>query len=284
MSTLTLDDMPKHSVWPARLLGLEPWEPRRKSVDEVVREYEGEKWGPLLQKVREIGRPVSCAEVDEWSVGSLPAMFCSAGDTFELLPPMTALDRHVDMAESAIRPYLPASALVELGAGYGSVILALARRAPLSGTPMMAGEFTDSGTALIATLAAAQGSAVAAGRCDFRSPQITPMAIPPGAVIFTSHAVPYVPWLEMTFVDALSSFRPKAVIHLEPCYEHCDPRTLLGLMRRRYIEVNGYNRNLATLLHIAEDAGTINILEERPALFGTNALLPASLLVWSPVN
>lgn len=44
----TLDDLPRFSPWPARLLGLEPWGQRTKSSDEILREYEHENWGPLL--------------------------------------------------------------------------------------------------------------------------------------------------------------------------------------------------------------------------------------------
>ena len=53
-------------------------------------------------------------------------------------------------------------------------------------------------------------------------------------------------------------------------------------MRRRYIEVNDYNTNLLTVLRDARDAGTIQILEERAAVFGANPLLPASVLTWAP--
>jgi hypothetical protein len=53
-------------------------------------------------------------------------------------------------------------------------------------------------------------------------------------------------------------------------------------MRQRYIEVNDYNTNLVTLLREHQKRGLIKIIEERPAVFGLNALLAASLLVWAP--
>jgi hypothetical protein len=67
------------------------------------------------------------------------------------------------------------------------------------------------------------------------------------------------------------------VVHFEPCYEHCDRQTLLGLMRQRYFEVNDYNTNLSTLLHEAENQALVRILEEKPAIVGSNPFLVASL-------
>ena len=45
------------------------------------------------------------------------------------------------------------------------------------------------------------------------------------------------------------------MIHIEPCYEHCEGKTLLGLMRRRYIQVNDYNTNLVTVLREQSERG-----------------------------
>jgi hypothetical protein len=53
-------------------------------------------------------------------------------------------------------------------------------------------------------------------------------------------------------------------------------------MRRRYIEINGYNTNLATLLHQEQDAGNIRIIEERPNMFGKNPFFSASVIAWKP--
>ena len=71
-------------------------------------------------------------------------------------------------------------------------------------------------------------------------------------------------------------------MHLEPRYEQCDRHTLLGHLRRRYIQVNDYNTNLVALLHDQQDRGLIRILEERPTVFGMNPLLAASVIAWIP--
>jgi hypothetical protein len=103
-------------------------------------------------------------------------------------------------------------------------------------------------------------------------------------VIYTSHAAQSVPRLSAAFVDGLSALSPSAVIHIEPCFEHTGGKTLLGLLRRRYIEMNDYNTNLITILHEQRERGTIDIVEERPAVFGSNPLLAASVIVWRPLR
>jgi hypothetical protein len=181
-------------------------------------------------------------------------------------------------------PYLPAAALVELGAGYGSMIIDLARRAAFQDTPVFGGELTTSGTSLIAMIADAESVPVQAGRCDLTSAPVTTFAIPPKAVIYTSYAAQYIPRLSQSFVDSLAALEPAAVVHIEPCYEHCEGKTLLGLMRRRYIQVNDYNTNLVTVLREQCEFGAIEIVEERPAVFGSNPLLAASVIVWRPLE
>jgi len=280
----SLNDLPRFSPWPARLLGLEPWEPKRKTPQEVTREYEHEKWGPLLEKVRAAGREVLIDEVDEWMLSPLPPALCWLSDRLELMPPMEAHHIHLNLVAELVESYLPAAALVELGAGYGTVILSLAKRKSGIGLPLMAGEYTASGVELIRELSKAQGLAMQTAPCDFFSPQITDLDIPPEAIIFTSFAVCCVSQLSSDFVKAILRLQPKVVMHLEPCYEHCDNTTLLGLMRRRYIDVNDYNTNLVTLLYEHQKQGSLRILVEKPLVFGVNPLLTASVIVWSPTD
>lgn len=277
----TVNDLPRFSPWPSRLLGFEPWQQRRKTPQEVTREYELEKWGPLLARVKDAGRSITLDQVEAWVSGDQSHVLCSIGDELELLTPREVRDRYLAIVDDVLRRYVPASALVELGCGYGGVLLALAQRHPFREMSMLAGEFAPSGVELVRHLAALQGSAVTAAACDFSLPRITTLDVPPDALILTSYAVHYVPTLSPDFVTTVAAWRPRAVVHLEPCYEHCDGNTLLGLMRRRYVEVNDYNTNLVTVLRESERRGAIKIVEERPAVFGENPLLAASIVVWT---
>lgn len=282
MAPYTIDDLPRFSPWPARLLGLEPWEQRHKTPEEILREYEDEKWGPLLERLRAAEREIAIEEVDGWAREGSTASLCSIGERLELLSPREAHARYLNLVEDVLKEFLPASALVELGAGYGSIILALATRGPFAQMRVMAAEYAPSGVELLRCIAKGQRLEIEVGHCDFASSWVADMTIPQGALIFTSFATPYVPRLSPDFVKALCTYRPQAVVHLEPCYEHCNSQALLGLLRRRYIQVNDYNTNLVTLLHDQQERGLIRILEERPTVFGMNPLLAASVIAWIP--
>jgi hypothetical protein len=73
--------------------------------------------------------------------------------------------------------------------------------------------------------------------------EVLEMADPP-IVVFTAHAIKQLPRSTVVF-DNLFRYREKiqAVFHFEPLYQLQD-ETLLGLMRRRYAEMNDYNRDL----------------------------------------
>lgn len=193
-----------------------------------------------------------------------------------------AHSRYRDFVAETLKPWLDASAIVELGAGYGSVIVDLARRPEFAGIPAYGLDLTPAGAELIGRMSAAEGVNVNSGLCDMLARDVTDTAIPEGALIYTSYAAHYEPRHSESFVEGIAAMRPRAVILIEPCHEHCDDATLLGLLRRRYIEVNDYNTNLVTLLHEQSEAGKVKILDERKAAFGPNPLLAASVIVWEP--
>jgi hypothetical protein len=279
-----LNDLPRTSPWPARLLGLDPWRPPARTTKELSREFGVDKWGSLLQKARECTRELTVSEVDSWRLGDAPTTCAAVGAK---LVPMAALDahrQHLRIIQRTLKPYCPAGALVELGAGYGSIILALASRFGFRELPIAAGELTKSGLLLLDRLAKDMGLSVLSGQCDLTAKPITKLSIPNDAIIFTSYALHYVPTISRRFVNDIIGLRPRVVVHFEPCYEHCGSDTLLGLMRRRYIEINGYNTNLATILRDEQRCGRIRILREDPAVMGANPLLPASVIAWSPVS
>ena len=266
------------------MVGTEPWEQRVKNRVEIEREYQLEKWGSLLVKVEESPWPLRLADLDLIMQGGDELVICADGaDLFE----MTARDAHLryrDFVANILKDYLPATALVELGAGYGSVIVDLARRPEFAGIPAFGLELTPAGTQLIKLMAAAENVSVTAAECDMLARNVTDAPVPAGSLIFTSYAAYYEPQLRKSFLDGLAAMRPRAVVLIEPCYEHCDDSTLLGLLRRRYIEVNDCNTNLATLIHQESEAGSVKILDERKAAFGPNPLLAASVIVWEPAE
>ena len=277
----SVNDLPLFSSWPARLLGLESWEKKIKTPQEVTREFEYETWGPLLETVKKTDKFLRVEDVDEMVFHDTQVFLCSVGNHLTMLNYQDAQKKYLNLFEKILKKYLPASALIELGAGYGSVLIPLARGKSFSNVPVYAGEYTASGIELIQMLSKREKKQIITGHCDFNLPGFLDFEIPPGGIIFTSFSAHYLPKVTEKFVDSFLSLNPKVIINVEPCYDHFTGDTLIDLMRRRYIEVNDYNRNLVTLLKDCEREGKIKILEELPLLFGTNPLLPASILVWT---
>ena len=176
----------------------------------------------------------------------------------------------------------PQTVSLELGCGYGSVILGLARKASFQDIPYFAADFTRTGPELAELIGRQESITLITGRADLRSNPVTEMDLPPGSIIYTAYAAQYVEPLGSAFVDGLIALKPKVVVHVEPVFEHCDPATLLGLLRQRYIQANGYNRNLSTILHDHERQGSLEIIHESVPGFGPNPLLAASVIAWRP--
>lgn len=281
MKISSLNELPKFSKWPARLLGTESFESKEKTADEIAREFGKEKWGALLEKFKQ--NPGSrLDDVDRWSAGEQSMTLASVD---EHIVEMTAEESHeayIAFIENALAPHLPASALVELGCGYGSVILGLARKAAFQDLPYFAADITATGPELASLIAEQETIKLATGRADLRNSPVTDLDVPGGALIYTAYVAQYVEPLTDAFVAGLLALRPKAVVHIEPVYEHCDPTTLLGLLRQRYIQANGYNRNLSTILRDHEARGSLEIVHDSAPGFGPNPLLAASVIAWVP--
>jgi hypothetical protein len=281
MKISSLDQLPKFSKWPARLLGLEPWETKQKTTEEIEREFGREKWGALLARFKE-SPGARLEDVDKWAAGDPGTTLASVDEHIVEMSAEESHDAYIAFIANALEPRLPASALVELGCGYGSVILGLARKAAFQDIPYFAADFTSTGPELARLIAREEGITLTTGAADLRNNPVTSLDVPEGALIYTAYAAQYVEPVTDELVKGLIALEPTAVVHVEPVYEHCDPSTLLGLLRQRYIEVNGYNRKLSTILHHHEQLGSLEIIQESVPGFGPNPLLAASVIAWKP--
>lgn len=280
----TINDLPKFSKWPGRLLGIEPWKQRVKSKEEIDREYELESWGAYLKRIKDEGlqNEITIKTLDNWQGDANTQILYTKNDRFIQDTFGKAYSDFLRTVKKYIIKYLPAGSIVELGAGYGSVILSLAKEDELKNEKFLAAEYTPSGVELIKWCARNQKTEIIVDNCDFLKKEITNLLIPEGSILFTCASACTLPELPKRFVDSLVCFKPKVVIHYEPIYEHHNENNLLNMMRRRYVEVNDYNRNLLTLLKEHEQNNSIQILIEDPAVIGVNPLFPISVIAWKP--
>lgn len=280
--TLSINDLPVYSPWPARLLCANSWKPRSKSLSEVLREYQNEKWTNLLAFVRSLKKPPVLEDVFQF-LDAKSSMPCLVAGELILMEPRKArianiralVDFIVGMEDLDVF-----TSVLELGAGFGQIILSLAAEPALDGKSFFGAELTQSGCELIQLLSTS--STMNVKSCDFYSSNIFDFELPSRSLVFTSYAACYLENGAEDFLLKLIRHFPARVIHFEPIYETILDTTLLGLMQKKYIEINGYNRNLWGALRQLEKKGKIRILEEKRELFAINPFFPPSLLVWEP--
>ena len=277
----TLDDIPKYAPWINRILGAEPWSQKERTPEENSREFNIDKWGNLYQWYSDNGYQKNINEVNEYWYRGLDSTLMFERDKFDLVPVSRANTKYLDLVYNTINKYSPLSSVLELGAGFGNIIINIAKKLD-DNIGIYAAEYTHNGRRLINNIANNDNIDIAVGSCDFITGEINGISVPADSCIITSYASQYVPILDDKFIDSILKLRPKVVIQFEPVYEHCDDGSLFGLLRKRYIEINDYNTNLLTLLKNEEKKGTIYIIKERAIVFAVNPLLAISVVIWIP--
>lgn len=272
------DDLPKFSAWPARLLGAQFFAPRQRTSDEVLREYDREKWGTALSYLQSGGRPDEEALLRQQGIDPEESSLYMLEDRFLTAPAREVMKSYQDLLLETLRPLAP-EILVELGCGMGDKLLKVAR--DLGSREVYGGEFTRSGVECGRLLATRLGVPARFEHFDYNEPD-TQESVPTQATVFTSHSIEQIPQLRESFVEGLIQRKPKRVIHFEPCFEDQDPTTLLGLMRRRYTEMNDYNKNLVGLLRSFEHRNALRIVEHQANIFSDTPFNPTSILIWEP--
>jgi len=286
MKKISLNELPTYSHWAKDILSSKKFKTQYKTEEAVLREFDIEKWGELLRRLSKLSINLCVEEVDlKYLSGIFNETFPTVfnGD-FYLATGREIFEFHLDLYQKTINPYInKSSCLVELGAGYGSKIFNLSERNGFSELPLYAGELTNNGCRLISLLADSMNKKINVGHCDFKTLTIDEIDIPEDAIIFTSYAVHYVPELSERFVDFFAKLKPLVVIHFEPCYEHHSPNDLYGMMCRKYIEINDYNRNIVSILKNSFVKNDISLKITKNKL-ASNPLLPISIIEWSPLK
>jgi len=275
-------DLPKFSPWPRRVLGLEEFAKRIKIREEALREYDREKWAQALEKFhnqswdsfRKFRDSVLGAGYSLKPVFWKKKLFMLNSNNFS--------DLFGDLVADLLKRFLPVDTIVELGAGFGSVLLDLAARKELSGPRFIGGDLSENGIKLMNALAKRFSINVTSGFFDFTARYPGEIKFPQDSLIYTSFGLCCLPHIEEVFIQRLIEAKPKFVLHIEPVYPDLEGASLLDLMVRKYIEINDYNRNLLQLLKEEERKGEIQICALEKQIIGENPLFPASVIIWRP--
>jgi hypothetical protein len=273
----TINDLPLYSPWPARLLGLVEFKSSKKNQQEIEREFGKEKWGVLLDEIKQ-KKIATVAEADNYFSSNAPLLVVSRNQ-FQLNSFDEANRQHINTIFNYVSEFFPAKTVVELGSGYGSTILNLAKRINDPAMSYYALELTASGTECAKFLSKGIPGNFITGSCDFLSENVFDVKIPDESIIFTSFALHYIHDLPSNLITKIKKVRPKVVINFEPCFELWD-NSLYGLLKKKYMIANDYSISILTSLKHYENQSEVKILNVVPDVYGQNPLLPASVLVW----
>tara|TARA_Y100000768_G_C23926605_1_gene657878 strand:- start:285 stop:1154 length:870 start_codon:yes stop_codon:yes gene_type:complete len=253
-----------------------------KTKKEVLREFNLEKWGSVLNKLKSDDN-ITLTNIDmlmeEFNKDS--AFFYNK--QFFVGTGKEIFDTHIDLYVNILSDYInDSSCLVELGAGYGSKILNISKKTDFNHLPLYATEYTLNGCESIKVLAQRMNKDIDVGLCDFKELKMDAMNIPEGGIVFTSYALHYANVLSNDFVDFINKLKPRVVIHFEPIYEY-HKNDEYGKMCKKYIEINDYNLNMGSVFNQKMETEQINLIEKKNVL-GGNPFLPLSIVKWTSID
>lgn len=253
------------------------------SESDVLREYDRDKWGKILEQIKTHKEP-SLEAVEEGFFGSASNVGCIGGTLLygqELELHRMYMTRTIEIVSNLCAN----SDVVEIGAGYGAYALRLARSDSLVGRPrsIVPLEWTPAGRECLKLLRPPDFN-LRVGSADYNAPSITNENLPNNAVFLTGMAIPHLLSDNMdNFLSWIQTYNPRLVVHVEPIVIPND-HTDLGLLRARYMEYiqcSGCLMLLSAVENLAS-RGVICIEEGHYEVVGSNALLPVSIIAWSP--
>lgn len=278
---IDINELPKWSPWPQRLLGLAEWSISRRTTEKAEKEYNQDKYAACLKyylstKGEATMEMVKQAEREQ---GEENTLCTSLHNNLFLMTSREARLIFYDLLIEKMTSALEAdTTIIELGCGYGYNLWMLKQHFQNRGCIWKGGEYSANAVKLGLELFSSD-SHINIEQFNFHDLEyaIVKDARKP-VVIFTAHAIEQLP-TSGAFFDGLLRYRDriKTVFHFEPLFEAQD-ETLLGLMRRRYGQSNDYNSDLFSQLH--GRLKDIRIIREERNVFGENPFNPTSCIQW----
>lgn len=278
MREINLNDLSKYNKWFHLLEKNNDLQPKFKTEKEIVREYESQKWFELHKWAENLSDFSLDSVLNKYDGNTKNGIYYRG--KYYLAEAHETNQLYFSYIENILRPYQNCP-LAELGAGFGKVLLSIAKRKLINFSCYQGYEYTSNGFKLMNKIAQTENINFSGGLCDFRKNKAGIEQIENKSIIITSYSLCYIPFLDKTIINNLLELNPIIVAHFEPCYEHLKSGKH-QLLSRKYTEINDYSRNLSSVLHASQQRGSIKILLEDCLVLGYNPFLPMSAIVWEP--
>jgi len=250
--------------WTKRLIGIENFS-RQRNLEQIKREYNQDKYGPLLEFDFKDIELYKRKELELAGLREKDNIFFSLGEEVLEINFRLAFSIYYSVISDVIRRYSP-NRICELGCGYGYNLSYLKSICP----EVYGGEYSENAV----TIASLLGFDVK--KFNYYDVDEYTM-IKSGSLILTVHSVEQLPSAKV-FISGVYENRHKIdlIVNFEPSFL-TERNSLIGVLRNRYIEINDYNRDLITLLM---DRNDVDILEYHSDYVGMNPLNPTNIVVW----
>jgi hypothetical protein len=274
-----LDELPRHTPWPARLLQGTAAVAHVKDRDSILREFDRDKWGSLLAQLEQLGTPDLATLQRLIAPSDREQIYIHLGSLF-LASAEEIQNAYLAWLVATVEEFGSSSAVAELGGGAGNLLLHLARQTSVA-KHWISYELTTSGRAITEHVALCERLPVVAGAVDFERAFVRASNAPSGGLYFSSFALAYCadPY---RFLSSLLDDGVSGLLLIEPMYQLYDEYSLLGLLARRYIEYNGYSRGVWPAVQRLLDERRFEIAALEANFFGHNPLCPVSAVQLTP--
>lgn len=276
MREISINDLPYYSRWPARLLGIEPFATEEKTVTKMLSEYDTDKYRACLEFVHaHHGASIGDVRWEERGLSLRQTVCFSQRSKLYSASAKEAFSRREEGMIKSLRPLMKdVDTVIELGAGYGYNLALLHKAFPKK--TYLGGELSPNAVQLSRALLSI--GVVAPFNFYDKQWDIFNKTKSKKILVLTCHSAEMLPEARL-LIDRLEehAHRIRAVVHFEPLYLEDTKPSLLELLRRRYIEINKYNRDLLSAL---SDDVRVTMGTCVYDMFGINPLFPESFIVW----
>ena len=259
---------------------------KKKTQASILQEYDVEKWGALINLSQNLSiNDHRC--LTERAHESAGDRLCLLDDNIWLGSATKISNEYIDRSVLMLKQiYLENSCncIVELGAGYGRLLLPLVLSlSSKSIKKIYALDYTDAALRILANIFDKSGYDVVMGKIDLGG-TIEQLDLPDWdhslrPLVFTSQAIMYVPLLSQHFISLMSYWRSGVFSFIEPSVFNLSASPL-KLLQERYLYINDYNTNLAEILIDQQKREVIKNLVIEEHFLSENAFLPLQRFDW----
>lgn len=280
---VAIDDLPKYSEWPSRLLQLTDWDMCTRDTERSKKEY-AKKWRNIFTLFKKYKKYKFEKALDRLYIesGSTEFLVFVAGSFYWVENSSEYWDYYYSFLICQLKKYINSDdTLIELGSGWGRNLFYLYTHS-LYGKGI-GGELTTEGIDSANVIASHYQLPITFYKFDYNKPSKFFLSKMKGAAVLTQNSIEQIPNIKASTLLKIAQACPKVVCHFEPVYEHNANPTMFHLMCRRYTEMNDYNRNLLSVLKQLEQKGYLQIIKEQQNVIGTTAFNPCSIIIWKPL-